>query len=159
MTHLEASGEREASAAPLRTLIVDDEPLAIERMQVLCAEIETLLVVGTASDGESALRLAAKLDPDLVLLDMTMPGMGGLAVAGELGKSAEPPAVIFVTAHEDFAVEAFDLEAIDYVLKPVGCERLAARFGEEATIVSGPVPGGYSTQLRMPILRETEEDA
>ena len=124
MTHLEASGEREASAAPLRTLIVDDEPLAIERMQVLCAEIDQLAVAGTASDGEAALRLAAKLDPDLVLLDMTMPGMGGLAVAGELGKSAEPPAVIFVTAHEDFAVEAFDLDAIDYVLKPVGRERL-----------------------------------
>jgi two-component system response regulator AlgR len=112
------------SAAPLRTLIVDDEPLAIERMQVLCAEIDRLSVIGTASDGEAALRLAAKLAPDLVLLDMTMPGMDGLAVARELGKSAEPPAAIFVTAHEDFAVEAFDLDAIDYVLKPVGRERL-----------------------------------
>jgi two-component system response regulator AlgR len=111
-------------AAPLRTLIVDDEPLAIERMQVLCAEIDQLSVIGTASDGEAALRLAAKLQPDLVLLDMTMPGMDGLAVARELGKSAEPPAAIFVTAHEDFAVEAFDIEAVDYVLKPVGAERL-----------------------------------
>jgi two-component system response regulator AlgR len=109
---------------PLRTLIVDDEPLAIERMQVLCAEIDRLSVVGTASDGEAALRLAAKLAPDLVLLDLTMPGMDGLEVARELGKRAAPPAAIFVTAHEDFAVEAFDLDAIDYVLKPVGRERL-----------------------------------
>lgn len=126
MTLRQSQGDREfeASAAPLRTLIVDDEPLAIERMQVLCAEIDQLSVVGTASDGEAALTLAAKLNPDLVLLDMTMPGMNGLAVARELGKSAEPPAVIFVTAHEDFAVEAFDLDAIDYVLKPVGRERL-----------------------------------
>ena len=108
----------------LRTMIVDDEPLAIERMQVLCAEIDQLAVIGTASDGEAALRLADKLKPDLLLLDMTMPGLDGLAVARQLGKRADPPAVIFVTAHEDFAVEAFDLEAVDYVLKPVAADRL-----------------------------------
>ncbi len=108
----------------LRTLIVDDEPLAIERMQVLCAEIPHLTVIGTASDGESALRLAEKLSPDLLLLDMTMPGMDGLQVA-EAARAQKPqPAVIFVTAHENFAVEAFDLEAIDYVLKPVASDRL-----------------------------------
>ncbi|WP_231959010.1 LytR/AlgR family response regulator transcription factor [Altererythrobacter sp. B11] len=93
-------------------------------MQVLCAELDQLAVVGTASDGEAALRLAEKLKPDLLLLDMTMPGMDGLTVARRLGKSANPPAIIFVTAHEDFAVEAFDLEAVDYVLKPVAGERL-----------------------------------
>ena len=108
----------------LRTMIVDDEPLAIERMQVLCAELGQLQVVGTASDGEAALRLADKLKPDLLLLDMTMPGMDGLGVARALAKRDNPPAVIFVTAHEDFAVEAFDLEAVDYVLKPVAAERL-----------------------------------
>jgi len=108
----------------LRALIVDDEPLAIERMQVLCAEIDQLSVIGTASDGQAALRLAGKLKPDLVLLDMTMPGIDGLAVARQLGKHGGGPAVIFVTAHEDFAVEAFDLEAVDYVLKPVAAERL-----------------------------------
>jgi two-component system response regulator AlgR len=126
MTARQAHGEQEHSdhSAPLRTLIVDDEPLAIERMQVLCAEIDALSVIGTASDGEAALRLAGKLAPDLVLLDMTMPGMDGLAVARELGRSDQPPAVIFVTAHEDFAVEAFDLDAIDYVLNPVGRDRL-----------------------------------
>jgi two-component system response regulator AlgR len=126
VTLQEAHGEREHSdhSAPLRTLIVDDEPLAIERMQVLCAEVDALSVIGTASDGEAALTLAAKLAPDLLLLDMTMPGMDGLAVARELGRSDASPAVIFVTAHEDFAVEAFDLDAIDYVLKPVGRDRL-----------------------------------
>ena len=108
----------------LRTLIVDDEPLAIERMQVLCAEIGSLLVVGTASDGDSALRLTTKLTPDLLLLDMTMPGMDGLAVARDVAGLEQPPAVIFVTAHEDFAVEAFDLDAVDYVLKPVAADRL-----------------------------------
>ena len=108
----------------LRAMIVDDEPLAIERMQVLCAELDQLQVVGTASDGEAALRLAGKLRPDLLLLDMTMPGMDGLTLARRLGRLDAPPAMIFVTAHEDFAVEAFDLEAVDYVLKPVAVERL-----------------------------------
>ncbi len=108
----------------LRTLIVDDEPLAIERMQVLCAEIAGINVIGTANDGESALRLAQKLGPDLLLLDMTMPGIDGLGVASELARQDHPPAIIFVTAHEDFAVAAFDLEAVDYVLKPVAGERL-----------------------------------
>ena len=112
------------AAQSLRTLIVDDEPLAIERMQVMCAELPGLQVVGTASDGRAALRLVEKLAPDLLLLDMTMPGLDGLGVARELAKESQPPAVIFVTAHEDFAVEAFDLDAVDYVLKPVGAERL-----------------------------------
>jgi two-component system response regulator AlgR len=113
----------------LRTMIVDDEPLAIERMQVLCAELEDLTVIGTASDGEAALRLAEKLKPDLMLLDMTMPGIDGLAVARQLSRREHRPAVIFVTAHEDFAVEAFDLEAVDYVLKPVAAERLERAIG------------------------------
>ena len=120
------SGE---DAPALKTLIVDDEPLAIERMQVLCAELDSLAIAGTANDGKSALRLAEKLGPDVVLLDMTMPGMSGLAVAKELGKQAKAPAVIFVTAHEDFAVEAFDLDAVDYVLKPVATERLERAIG------------------------------
>ena len=113
----------------LRTMIVDDEPLAIERMQVLCAELDDLTVIGTASDGEAALRLAEKLKPDLMLLDMTMPGIDGLAVARQLSRREHRPAVIFVTAHEDFAVEAFDLEAVDYVLKPVAAERLERAVG------------------------------
>ncbi|MEO1647188.1 MAG: LytTR family DNA-binding domain-containing protein [Pseudomonadota bacterium] len=129
--------------APLRTLIVDDEPLAVERTQVICAEIEAIRVVGTASDGAAALRLAEKLEPDLVLLDMTMPELDGLSVARRLAEGENPPAVIFVTAHDHFAVEAFDLEAIDYVLKPVSADRLSraitravARRGERAAEAS-----------------------
>lgn len=109
----------------MRTLIVDDEPLAVERLQVVCADIEGLNVVGTASDGAAGLRLIEALEPDLVLLDMTMPEMDGLVVAEKLSELDKPVAVIFVTAHEEFAVAAFDLEAVDYVLKPVAKDRLA----------------------------------
>lgn len=108
----------------MRTLIVDDEPLAVERMQILCSRIPALQVVGTASDGAAALRLIEALHPDLVLLDMTMPEVDGLGVARALAGQANRPAVVFVTAHDDFAVEAFDCDAVDYVLKPVAQERL-----------------------------------
>lgn len=116
--------EPETPETQLRTMIVDDEPLAVERIQVICAEIPAISVVGTASDGAAALRLADKLHPDLVLLDMTMPEIDGLGVARKFAEQDDPPAVIFITAHEHFAVEAFDLEAIDYVLKPVAADRL-----------------------------------
>jgi two-component system response regulator AlgR len=108
----------------LRTLIVDDEPLAVERMEVICARIDRVELVGTASDGAAALRLVEALSPDLLLLDMTMPELDGLSVARALGRVDARPAVVFVTAHENFAVEAFDLDAVDYVLKPVTPERL-----------------------------------
>ena len=108
----------------LRTLIVDDEPLAVERMQVICCKMDALHVVGTASDGAQALRLIEALEPDLILLDMTMPEVDGLAVAKTLAKQDQRPAIVFVTAHDNYAVEAFDLDAVDYVLKPVKPDRL-----------------------------------
>ena len=113
----------------LRTLIADDEPLAVERMQIICAGIPALAVVGTANDGAAALRLIDALTPDLVLLDMTMPELDGLGVARRLGGKDNAPAIVFVTAHDSFAVEAFDLDAVDYVLKPVTAERLERAIG------------------------------
>ena len=129
-----------AESTPLlRTLIVDDEPLAIERMQVICRDLPAIAVAGTAQDGAAALQMIDALSPDLILLDMTMPELDGLAVARALMERDTRPAVIFVTAHENFAVEAFDLDAVDYVLKPVTPERLEravaralARRGERA---------------------------
>ncbi len=112
-------------SSQLKTLIVDDEPLAIERLQLLCARQENINLVGTASDGEAAIRLAEQLQPDLLLLDIAMPGMDGLEVAKQLSKLKQPPAIIFVTAFDTFAVEAFGVAAIDYVLKPVETERLS----------------------------------
>ncbi len=115
---------------PLKTLIVDDEPLAVERMQLLCAARPELSLAGTASDGDGALRMIEALQPDLVFLDISMPGRDGMSVAREIARSAStgakiPPAIIFVTAFDGFALEAFDLSATDYLLKPVAPERLA----------------------------------
>ena len=114
----------------LRVLIVDDEPLAVERLRVICGRLDGIEVVGDAADGEEALERIGELAPDLVLLDMTMPHLGGLEVARRLAANAREradapaPAIVFVTAHDHFAVEAFDLDAVDYVLKPVSAERL-----------------------------------
>ena len=108
----------------LRTLIVDDEPLAVERLHILCARIAGLTLVGTAADGAGALRLIENLKPDLLLLDIQMPGMDGMAVAQALANRPERPALIFVTAFDQFAVAAFDVAAVDYLLKPVEAERL-----------------------------------
>lgn len=109
----------------LRTLIVDDEPLAIERLQILCAQNGDLNLVGTATDGEAALRLVEALNPDLLLCDIAMPGMDGMGVAKALEGRADRPAVIFCTAFDQFAVAAFDVAAVDYLLKPVSADRLA----------------------------------
>ena len=113
----------------LSTLIVDDEPLALDRMRMICDQLPMVRVIGTASDGAQALDRIADLAPELVLLDLTMPERDGLSVARELSGQANPPAVIFVTAHDDHAVEAFDLDAVDYVLKPVERERLDRAIG------------------------------
>ena len=111
--------------SPIRFLVVDDEPLAVERLQLLLARIEGVTVAGTASEGAAALRLVEATAPDAVLLDIAMPGMDGIDVARALGALPDPPVVIFVTAFDTFAVAAFDVEAVDYVMKPVSEERLA----------------------------------
>lgn len=112
-------------ATPLNILVVDDEPLAVERMQLLLARCPAATLAGTASHGEAAIRLVEALSPDIVLLDIAMPGMDGIDVARELGKQPRPPMVIFVTAFDSFAVAAFDIEAVDYLMKPVDPARLA----------------------------------
>ncbi len=129
-----------AAETALRTLIVDDEPLAVERLQILCAQTKGISLIGTASDGEAALRLIEALSPELVLLDISMPGLDGLGVAKALEWQVPRPAIIFCTAFDHFAVSAFDVAAVDYLLKPVAPERLAkavARVTE--AIRSAPV--------------------
>jgi two-component system response regulator AlgR len=110
--------------APLRAMIVDDEPLAVERLQLLLGRLPNVEVVATAHDGEAALAAAPTARPDLVLLDIAMPGMDGIDVARALQRSGVDPAIVFVTAFDNFAVAAFDVAAIDYLMKPVLPDRL-----------------------------------
>jgi two-component system response regulator AlgR len=109
---------------PLRVLIADDEPLAAERLQLLLARAEGAQLVGTSSDGESAINLAQALNPDVLLLDIAMPGLDGIGVARALAALTPSPAVVFVTAFDQFAVAAFEVEAVDYLMKPVDPARL-----------------------------------
>ena len=110
--------------AGLKVLVVDDEPLATERLQLLLARCSGVDLVGTASDGEGAVRMAEALSPDLLLLDIAMPGLDGIDVAKALAGRDPPPAVVFVTAFDQFAVAAFEVAAVDYLMKPVEPQRL-----------------------------------
>ncbi|MAT83513.1 MAG: DNA-binding response regulator [Gammaproteobacteria bacterium] len=114
----------------MKILIVDDEHLARDRLARMVAQIEDHAVVGQAGNGREALALAQSADPDVVLLDIRMPGMDGLETARHLSELEAPPAVIFCTAYEEHAVQAFDLQAVGYLLKPVRRESLAAALAK-----------------------------
>ncbi len=122
----------------LRTMIVDDEPLAVERLQILCNDQPEIEVVGTASDGVAALRMAQQLYPDLIFLDIGMPKMDGINAARALGLMERKPAIVLVTAYDNFAVEAFDLDIVDYVLKPVSGERLGRAVARAQLVLDSP---------------------
>lgn len=115
----------------MKIIIADDEESARERLRGLLAEIDPAVrLVGEAGDGGEALRLVAELRPDLVLLDILMPRIDGLDAARQIARLPNPPAVVFVTAHNDRAVDAFEVSAIDYLLKPVRRQRLEAALGK-----------------------------
>ena len=129
----------------MKILIVDDEQPARDRLRSLVGELEAGEVVGEATHGLEALELAGALRPDLVLLDIRMPGMDGIEVARHLAQLAQPPAVIFTTAYGDHALAAFETSAVDYLLKPIRRERLAVAVGRAAVITqaqSAVIAGG-----------------
>ena len=111
----------------VRVLVVDDEPLARMRIEDVLAHIDGAEVVGAASNGNEAVEMIRSLRPDLVFLDVQMPGKTGVEVVREIGPDAMP-ATIFVTAFDQFAVQAFDVAAVDYLVKPFDDERLEAAF-------------------------------
>ncbi|HRD44943.1 MAG TPA: LytTR family DNA-binding domain-containing protein [Caulobacter sp.] len=109
----------------LTVLIVDDEPLAIDRLKVGFRGLAGVRVVGSARSGEEAIDMIAALTPDLVILDIQMPGRTGLEIARVMKETSEPgPEVIFATAYDAYAPEAFEVDASDYLLKPIRFERL-----------------------------------
>jgi two-component system LytT family response regulator len=119
----------------IRTLVVDDEQPARERLKQLLTAHADVEVVGEAADGIEAAEKIAELSPDLVMLDIQMPGASGLDVAASLGKPR--PSVIFCTAFDQYAVDAFELSALDYLLKPVNRARLAAAL-DRVRVASAP---------------------
>ncbi|MFW6084871.1 MAG: LytR/AlgR family response regulator transcription factor [Gemmatimonadota bacterium] len=112
----------ERADATFRVLIVDDEPLARERLRTLLADDPEVEVAGECGDGASAVDAVRESRPDLVLLDVQMPELDGFEVVAEVGAEAMPP-VIFVTAYDEYAIRAFDVHALDYLLKPFERER------------------------------------
>jgi two-component system, LytTR family, response regulator len=120
----------------LKTLIVDDEPIARRILREELESIPNVEVVGEADNGASALEEIQRHRPDLVLLDLQMPLMGGLDVVRHLKRGTHLPVIVIVTAYDSYAIEAFEAGAVDYLLKPVGQERLAKAV-ERARRVTG----------------------
>ncbi|MDQ3289082.1 MAG: LytTR family DNA-binding domain-containing protein [Pseudomonadota bacterium] len=121
----------------MKVVIADDEPLARDRLRALLSAINGVEVVAEASDGRTALHACAEHSPDLVVLDIAMPGIDGLETARHLAAFEPRPAVVFCTAYDAHALSAFDAEAIDYLVKPVRPERLAAALERVRTFAAG----------------------
>ncbi len=120
----------------MRVLIIDDEAPARDRLKRLLSEVDDCELCGEASNGHEALQLSQQLRPDVLLLDVRMPGLSGIDVAQHLNALEQPPAVIFTTAYDEYALDAFEAEAIGYLLKPVRKEKLARALRHAARISS-----------------------
>lgn len=140
-----------ATTAGLRVLAVDDEPLALADLERMLRASPSVGDVVTASGGEAALELLGDGQFDLLLLDVRMPGLDGVRLARVVRRFSDPPALVFVTAHESAAVEAFALQAVDYLLKPVATSRL------EETLRR--VGGARAAEVAAPMRPEVEGDA
>jgi two-component system response regulator AlgR len=117
-----------------RILIADDEPLARERLKRLVTPLADYEICDEAEDGDAVLTAIARSEPDIILLDIRMPGLDGLEVADRINALTDPPAIIFCTAFDQYAINAFQVQAVAYILKPVRLERL-----EEALASAGRV--------------------
>lgn len=131
----------------MKVLIVDDEAPARDRLRQLLEESGDHEVVGEAGNGSEAIDACQRLDPDVVLLDIRMPGIDGIEAARHINRAEHPPAIVFATAYDQYAIDAFEANAIGYVLKPVRRERLdqalrqAARLSREVLRDAGRQAG------------------
>ncbi len=134
------------AAVKIRVLVVDDEPLARERVRQLLETEPDLELIGECSDGASAVQAIRQQSPDLVFLDVQMPELDGFGVVEEVGRE-QMPAVIFVTAHDQFALKAFEVHAVDYLLKPFDKERFKTALRRAMDHVRRRQTGDLSQQL------------
>ncbi|MDD3643139.1 MAG: LytTR family DNA-binding domain-containing protein [Candidatus Krumholzibacteria bacterium] len=135
------------TSEPVKVLVVDDEKPARRELTRLVGRIDGFEVAGEAGDGEKAVESIRRLAPDIVLLDIQMPGLDGFRVLASLGEDDPHPAVIFVTAWDQYAVRAFEVHAVDYLLKPVDEERLRASLARAAGEAAGAGPSGDLGEL------------
>jgi two-component system response regulator LytT len=126
----------------LRVLVVDDEQLAREELRFQLDQLQDVVVVGEAGNGIEALRVAEDTTPDLVLLDVQMPGLGGFEVARRVLKAERPPQIVFVTAFDQYAIDAFEVNAVDYLLKPVEHSRLVQAVQRARRRITNERPSG-----------------
>ncbi len=124
----------------LRLLVIDDEQPALDELQFLLGRDDRVRSVRTCASATEALRLLRETEVDAVFLDIQMPGLSGLELAGVLANFKTPPPIVFVTAHDEHAVDAFELDAVDYVLKPVREERLADAVRRVCEQTTGRAP-------------------
>jgi len=132
----------------MKILIVDDEPLARERLQRLLDELATGAVVAEAANGQQAIELCGQQPVDVVLMDIRMPVLDGIKTAQLLAQQAQPPAIIFTTAFDEYALQAFDVYAIDYLVKPIRRERLARALQRVSHLSPRQLQGLDSTDDR-----------
>lgn len=132
----------------LKVLIIDDEAPARNRLRRMLAELPAVHVAGEAASAQEALRLIPLKQPDALLLDISMPGMDGMTLAQALQEQPSPPAIVFCTAWSDQAVEAFECDAVDYLVKPVRPERLETAIDKARRFVASDDASGSGPFLR-----------
>jgi two-component system, LytTR family, response regulator len=142
----------------IRTILVDDEPLATQGMQLRLQAHEDVEVVATAANGREAIRQIKTHKPDLVFLDIQMPGVDGFVVAESLN-GADAPMLVFVTAYDSHALRAFETRALDYLLKPVRKERLGLALDRAREAIAARRSTAYARQLRSVIAQLDSEPA
>lgn len=146
---------------PLSAVLVDDEPLAREALRGACERTGAVRVLAEGGDGAAALDLIGGLAPDVVFLDISMPGLSGLEVAGRLARFETRPMIVFVTAFDHYAVAAFDLSVVDYVLKPIEPERFdraVRRLQSRAAERREEANGAFWLPLRGGMVRIDEQE-
>jgi two-component system LytT family response regulator len=132
----------------MKVLVVDDEPLVRERLRTLLAAHEDVQLVGERGDGPSALEAYRELSPDVVFLDIQMPGLTGLEVAETWRSEAALPVLVFVTAFDQYAVDAFRLHALDYLTKPIDPERFAESLERARASLKSKDRGALEERIR-----------
>ncbi len=131
----------------MKVLLVDDEALARDRLRRMLDELNGYEVIGEATNGEEAVRQHCELQPDIILMDIRMPGMDGLQAARHIANSDTPPAVVFCTAYDEYAINAFDSQAEGYLLKPASREKLAKALSNASRVNQAQVTG-LAAELR-----------